>query len=75
MMAAKRHVYIENDHIALAEYLDAEDDRACYECWQDEETQAGYNYCMTDTFEEFSASPKRQVYFRNIFAIPIIYPI
>ena len=59
MMAAKRHVYIENDRIALAEYLDAEDDRACYECWQDEETQAGYNYCMTDTFDEFSASPTR----------------
>ena len=59
MMAANRPVYIENDCIALAEYLDAEDDRACYECWQDEETQAGYNYCMTDTFEEFSASPKR----------------
>lgn len=55
----ERHIYIENDSIALAEYLDAEDDRACYDCWQDEETQAGYNYCMTDTFEEFSASPQQ----------------
>jgi len=59
MMVMDRHSYIENDRIALAEYLDAEDDHACYECWQDEETQAGYNYRMTDTFEEFSASPKR----------------
>lgn len=55
----ERQIYIENDRIALAEYLDAEDDLACYECWQDEETQAGYNYSMTDTFAEFSASPKR----------------
>ena len=59
MTVTKRHIFIENDRIALAEYLDAEDDRACYDCWQDEETQAGYNYCMKDTFAEFSASPKR----------------
>ena len=58
LIIVERHIYIENDRIALAEYLDKEDDRACYDCWQDAETQAGYNYCMTDTFEEFSASPK-----------------
>ena len=30
MTVTKRHIYIEDDRIALAEYLDAEDDRACY---------------------------------------------
>lgn len=59
MIYTERQIYIENDRIALAEYIDAVDDRACYDCWLDEETEAGYNSRMTDTFEEFSASPKR----------------
>lgn len=49
-----RKVYIQNDVISLSEYIDSEDDINCYICWQDKDTQNGYNYKMTASFEEYA---------------------
>jgi RimJ/RimL family protein N-acetyltransferase len=50
-----RNEYISDGVIGLYEYIDALDDGDCYACWQDEETQRGYNHKSTETFEEFSS--------------------
>ncbi len=48
-----RKTYISDDAINLSEYIDSEDDFNCYSCWNDEETQSGYNHKITRTFEEW----------------------
>lgn len=58
-MGMKREIYAENAALLLAEYLPEADDRAYFDCWQDPDTQAGYNYKMTCSLEEFSAIPLR----------------
>ena len=50
----EREVYLSDDVVSLSEYIESEDDLDCYNCWQDEETQSGYNHKSTETFEEFS---------------------
>lgn len=44
---------IENETIGLKQYTH-EDDYDMYECWQDIDTQKGYNGVFSETFEEFS---------------------
>jgi len=43
---------IENDHLALVPYTH-EDDYDMYLCWKDPQTQKGYNFIFTQTFEQF----------------------
>ena len=53
----ERKIYISDNILSLSEYIDSEDDLDRYNCWQDEETQNGYNHKSTGTFDEWS---KRQ---------------
>lgn len=48
-------IYISNGVINLSEYISSIDDLDCYNCWNDEETQNGYNYRFAKSFEEWSA--------------------
>jgi RimJ/RimL family protein N-acetyltransferase len=50
----ERKIYLSDDKIYLAEYIESEDDLDCYNCWNDEETQSGYNHKFIDAFEEFA---------------------
>ena len=43
----QRNVYITDGYLGLTEYIPSIDDIDCYNCWQDEETQNGYNYNLT----------------------------
>ena len=43
---------IENDRLGLSQYTHA-DDRDFYACWQDTDTQKGYNGVFCQSFEEF----------------------
>ena len=45
-------IYIENDKIRLRRYSH-EDDREMYDCWNDVETQKGFNGIFDESFEEF----------------------
>jgi len=49
-----RQIYIADEILTLSEYIEAEDDLDCYNCWLDEDTQSGYNFKVTKTFEEWS---------------------
>lgn len=49
----KRKIYISGNELSLAEYLSDIDDPETYDNWLDPETQSGYNYRMTDTYEEY----------------------
>lgn len=57
--AKNRKIYIANQELSLAEYCPDVDDKSHYECWQDPATQDGYNYKMSDSFEEFCNRPIR----------------
>jgi len=49
-----RKKYIFDDTLSLSEYINSEDDLDCYRCWQDDETQSGYNHKLTRSFEEWA---------------------
>lgn len=49
-----RKIYLSDNVISLAEYIESKDDLDCYNCWTDEETQSGYNHKLTKTFDEWS---------------------
>lgn len=49
----KRKIYASNEILSIAEYLPS-DRKTDYECWQETETQKGYNYIIKDSFDEFS---------------------
>ena len=49
----ERKIYISDDVICLSEYIDQVDDLDCYNCWNDEETQNGYNINFTKSFDEW----------------------
>ncbi len=51
----QRNVYITDGYLGLTEYIPSIDDIDCYNCWQDEETQNGYNYNLTESFDEFKS--------------------
>lgn len=53
MFSMDRKIYISNETLSLAQYLSDIDDPETYENWLDPETQSGYNYRMTDTYEEY----------------------
>jgi RimJ/RimL family protein N-acetyltransferase len=61
-----RQIYISDSGVSLAEYIASEDDADCYNCWRDDETQKGYNYRFSKTFEEFA---ERQVKHRFMATI------
>lgn len=50
----ERKRYLSDEVISLSEDIESEDDLDCYKCWQDEETQSGYNHKLTRSFEEWS---------------------
>lgn len=54
-----RRIYISNREISLAEYYPAVDDSSYFACWQDPDTQDGYNYKMIDSLEAFCKLPRR----------------
>lgn len=54
-----RKVFISNHDIALAEYCPAIDDSPYFACWQDPDTEKGYNHKMTDSLEDFCKRPIR----------------
>lgn len=62
-----REIYISNKELCLAEYCKQVDDKSHYECWQDPDTQDGYNYKMQDSFDKFCNRPIRS----RLFAIII----
>ena len=54
-----RKIYTANQDLALAEYCPAVDCSDHYACWQDPDTQNGYNYQMPCSPEEFRNRPIR----------------
>lgn len=54
-----RKIYTANQDLALAEYCPAVDCSDHYACWQDPDTQNGYNYQMPCSLEEFRNRPIR----------------
>ena len=50
----ERKVYLSDDVLSLSEYIEAKDDLDCYHCWQDEETQSGYNHKPIRSYKEWS---------------------
>ena len=65
----KRKQYIADGKIALCEYLPEADDRDCYDCWRDGETQYGYNYKMELTYDEYIAKPARSRFIATIIRL------
>ena len=55
-----RKIYISDDVICLSEYIDSKDDLDCYNCWNDEETQSGYNFKLAKTFEEWTKETEKK---------------
>ncbi|MBQ8496120.1 MAG: GNAT family N-acetyltransferase [Clostridia bacterium] len=55
----ERKIYISNDELTIAEYCNDFDAEANYNCWQDHDTQKGYNYKMAITLEAFKNRPIR----------------
>jgi len=49
-----RNIYSEDETIALSEYIDKLDSSDCYCCWQDEETQKGFNFKFSKSLENFT---------------------
>ncbi len=54
-----RKIYTSNGELSLAEYCPETDNGAWFACWQDPDTQKGYNYKMTDSLDEFCSRPIR----------------
>jgi len=63
----ERKIYISNNELMLAQYCIDLDAEAHYDCWQDHDTQKGYNFKMTIPFEAFKNKP-----FRSRFQAVII---
>lgn len=55
----ERKIYISNDQLTLAEFCNPDDAEANYNCWQDHDTQEGYNYKMDITLDTFINRPIR----------------
>lgn len=54
-----RKIYIANQDLSLAEYCPAIDSNDYYACWQDPDTQNGYNHQISSSPEEFLSRPIR----------------
>ena len=50
----ERRKYLSDEVLCLSEYIESEDDLECYGCWEDEETQSGYNHKFDSSFDEWS---------------------
>jgi RimJ/RimL family protein N-acetyltransferase len=62
----ERKIYISNGYLSLAEYIKESDDIDTYNCWSDPETQRGYNYKFTSTFDEYKNKPHRSRFLATI---------
>ena len=51
----KRKIYLTDGAVALAEYIQDEDDPALYACWNDPGTEQGFNMRQTRTYEAYCA--------------------
>ena len=60
-----REIYLSNEVISLVEFLD-EDKRGSYDNWLDLETQKGFNFKFSKTFEEYYRKEQRQRWFAAI---------
>lgn len=54
-----REIYIEDERVALTRFDPGEDGPLQFDCWQDPQVQAGYNYRMELTREQFLQRPIR----------------
>lgn len=54
-----RKIYIADDCLALEEYCNELDTKTEYDCWQDPDTQKGYNFQMDMDYEKFKNRPVR----------------
>lgn len=54
-----RIIYASSERLLLAQYINNSDAEANYACWQDPDTQAGYNFKMDIPLEEFRSRPVR----------------
>lgn len=54
-----RKIYIANQDLSLAEYCPEIDNNDYYACWQDPDTQNGYNHKISSSPEEFRSRPIR----------------
>ena len=54
-----RKIYIADDCLALEEYCNELDAKTEYDCWQDPDTQKGYNFQMDMDYEKFKNRPVR----------------
>jgi RimJ/RimL family protein N-acetyltransferase len=63
-------IYISDELIGLSEYIASEDDLEIYECWQDYDTQSGFNHKFVETFEEFSNGTIKSRFIATIIKFP-----
>lgn len=56
-MNMERKTYMNDECLSLTEYIKESDDLDVYNCWSDPETQKGYNYHFTSSFEEYQNKP------------------
>ena len=61
-----RKAFISNEALSLCEYIHSVDDINGYNCWLDEDTERGFNFRMSSTFEEFSKQPVRSRFLATI---------
>ena len=61
-----RKLHISDGVIGLYDYIAATDDIESYQCWQDEDTNRGYNHKFDKTYEEYQ---NRNVNSRFTFTI------
>ncbi len=62
----ERKTYIADEVICLSEYIPALDDLDYYHCWQDNDTQSGYNHKSTQSFAEFAGGAKKSRFIATI---------
>jgi Acetyltransferases, including N-acetylases of ribosomal proteins len=61
-----RKAYIFSEELSLCEYIHSIDDINGYNCWRNEDTERGFNFRMSSTFEEFSKQPVRSRFLATI---------
>lgn len=61
-----RKIFMADDTLSLAERIPQFDDAKDYECWQDRETQDGYNFKLEGTLEDFCILPSKSRFIATI---------
>ncbi len=62
----ERKIYISDGYLSLSQYIEESDDIDVYNCWSDPETQKGYNYKFTSTFDEYKNKPNKSRFLATI---------